>query len=221
MRAIGETPLFAALAKEDLRAIAERVTERRLRPGEVLFAEGDKCAGLHVLIAGNVKICITSSCGRELMLAIESAPGTIAELPLFDGEPYPATAFAVDEVSALVIRCEDFHALCLEHPEVPIRLLSVVGRRVRDIVGIIDKVVFGGVRQRLARAILDLRDEAGDDTFVLPTSLQELAHRLGTAREVVSRNMSRFQARGLLRLNRRQVVILDKPGLLREAEPDV
>jgi CRP/FNR family transcriptional regulator len=69
--------------------------------------------------------------------------------------------------------------------------------------------------------LLEFRDEAGDDTFVLPVSLQELALRLGTAREVISRNMSRFQAHGLLRIHRREIVILDRQGLLHEADTEL
>jgi CRP-like cAMP-binding protein len=221
LRALADTPLFAGLGATELRALAERGLERRFQPGEVLFTEGDACPGLHVLVGGSVKICKTSPGGREVMLAIESAPSSVAEVPLFDGGPYPATVVAIDEVTALVIRCPDFRAVCLEHPEIPIRILSVVGRRLRVIVALVDSLTFGGVRQRLARTLLDLREEAGDDTFRLPISLQELAHRLGTAREVVSRNMSRFQAHGLLRFHKGQVVILDRHGLLHEADTEM
>ena len=218
---IAQAPLFASLSPKEAQALAERAIERHFRPGEILFNEGEECLGLHVLVTGSVKICKTSPSGREIMLATEVAPSSIAEVPLFDGGLYPATAYAIDEVVAYIVRCRDFRALCLQHPEIPLKVLEEVGRRLRSIVTLVESVTFGGVRQRLARMLLEFRDEAGDDTFALPVSLQEIAHRLGTAREVISRNMSRFQAHGLLRVHKREIVILDRHGLLHEADTDL
>ena len=221
VHSLAQVPLFAGLSPKEAQALAERALERHFRPGEILFNEGEECQGLHVLVTGSVKICKTSPSGREIMLATETAPSSIAEVPLFDGGLYPATAYAIDEVAACIVGCRDFRALCLQHPEIPLKVLEELGRRLRSIVSLVESVTFGGVRQRLARVLLEFRDEAGDDTFALPVSLQELAHRLGTAREVISRNMSRFQAHGFLRVHKREIVILDRHGLLREADTDL
>jgi CRP/FNR family transcriptional regulator len=77
------------------------------------------------------------------------------------------------------------------------------------------------VRQRLARQLLDWREEEGSDEFALPSSHEELAMRLGTVREVVSRNLSRFQAEGLLAIERRRIQVLDAQGLRNEAESEL
>jgi len=92
-----------------------------------------------------------------------------------------------------------------------------VGRRLRTLVAVVESVTFGSVRQRLARTLLDFGQQAAGNAFPLPTH-QELASRLGTAREVVSRNLSRFQAEGLVRIEKRQVELLDRQGLEGEAE---
>jgi CRP/FNR family transcriptional regulator len=145
----------------------------------------------------------------------------VAEVPLFDGGPFPATVSAVDDVTAYLIAKADFQQVCREHPEVPLKVLAVVGRRLRVLVSVVESVTFGSVRQRLARTLLEFGQQAGQDSFALPVTHQELALRLGTAREVVSRNLSRFQAEGLLRIQRREVLLLDREGLEREAETEL
>jgi len=97
----------------------------------------------------------------------------------------------------------------------------VVGRRLRHLVSIIEGVTFGSLRQRLARTLLELGEQAGRDSFPLPLTHRELASRLGTVREVVSRNLSRFQAEGLLRIQAREIHLLDRDGLQREAETEI
>ena len=213
-------PLFASLAPAEVEALAERTLERRFAPGEVLFHEGDPCYGFFLLGQGRVKIFKTSPSGREIMLAVESAPSSVAEVPMFDGGPYPATVSAMEEVVAYLVSKQDFRQVCRQHPEVALKVLAVVGSRLRQLVGVVEAVSFGSVRQRLARTLLDFCRQAGRPSYAMPVTHQELASRLGTVREVISRNLSRFQAEGLIRIDKRQVRILDPGGLEREAETE-
>jgi CRP/FNR family transcriptional regulator len=215
-----QIPMLASLSPAELDALAERTLERRFAPGEVLFREGEDCYGCFLLSQGSVKIFKTSPGGREIMLAEEAAPSTVAEVPLFDGGPYPATVSATDQVVAYLVSKHDFRQVCRQHPEVALKVLAVVGQRLRQMVGVVEAVSFGSVRQRLARALLEFGSQAGDSLFPLPATHQELASRLGTVREVISRNLSRFQSEGLLRLDKRHVQILDTEGLEREAETE-
>jgi CRP/FNR family transcriptional regulator len=214
---VARIPLFHGVSHCELANLVAHSQERHCRPGQTLFCEGDPCTGLFLLLSGRLKICKTSTSGREVALSIETAPSSIAEVPLFDDGPYPATAYAVDDATLLLIERSRFRGLCFTHPEVPCRILADIGRRVRSMVELIDSLTFGGVRQQLARLLLSFRQEAGDDTLLLPISTQEMAMRLGTAREVVSRNLSRLQADGLISLHKRHLVILDADALAREA----
>jgi CRP-like cAMP-binding protein len=214
-------PLFAALSPGELDALARRAVEKRFSPGEILFNEGDECSGLFIVAEGSVKIFKTSNAGREIMLAIESAPSSVAEVPLFDNGPYPATVAAVNQVTTYHISKQDFQQVIRQNPEVALKVLAVVGQRLRHLVRILESVTFGSVRQRLARALVEFGREAQSESFPLPVTHEELALRLGTVREVVSRNLSRFQAEGLLRVHRREIVLLDRPGLEREAETEL
>ena len=152
------------------------------------------------------------------MLAIEAAPSSVAELPLFDGGPYPASVRAVEPVVALFINKNDFQQVCRQYPDVALKVLAVFGRRLRQLVSLVDALTFGSVTQRLARLLLESAGAAAADTFDLPTH-QELASRLGTVREVVSRNLGRFRAQGLIRIQGHQVQIANRAGIEQEAEP--
>ena len=205
-------PLFADLTETEVKFLAERAVPRRYAPGELVFAEGDACPGLFVIESGNVRLFKSSPGGREQVLTIEKSGNSIAELPVFDGGNYPASATAVDEAQLLFVSKQDFHSLCLVHPKVALKVLRVVGNRLRRLVNIIEELSFTTVRSRLISLLLRLaREQAPGATtnvqIALPASNQELAAHIGTVRELVSRNISRLQAEGLIKLDGRTVTI--------------
>jgi len=196
--------------------LARLAEERHYSKGATLFLDGDPCEGLHLIAEGTVKIVKTSNSGREIMLAMESGPSSVAEIPLFDGGPYPATVIAVTPVVVFVVPTGAFRDFCTARGDVACKLMAVVGRRLRRLVWIVESLTFGSVRQRLASTLLE------DYTPAAKVALthDELALRLGTVREVVSRNLSRFQAKGLVRAARGQITILDTAGLRAEADTE-
>jgi len=198
--------------------LAARTVRKRFSAGELIFSEDEPCHGLHIIARGSVRIFKTSVNGREQVLALNHAGESIAELPVFDGGRYPASAMAVDDVEIAFISRDDFRAYCMEHPEVALKMLAVVGARLRRLVGIIEELSFTTIRQRLISVLLQLAEAEGKPTqrgieFQLPASHQELASRLGTVRELVSRNLMRLQAEGLLEVDARNIVVKDKKGL--------
>jgi CRP/FNR family transcriptional regulator len=110
--------------------------------------------------------------------------------------------------------------VCRQHPDVALKVLAVVGRRLRHLVQIVESVTFGSVTKRLARMLLEMRQEAGDDEFPMTLTHQELASRLGTVREVVSRNLARFRAEGLVQVQEQRLKVIDRAALEREAEAE-
>lgn len=217
---LSQIGLFAGLTEAETQALSQRAVERRFTSDEVLFWEGEPCAGIFLIVEGSVKIFKTSPNGREMMLALEAAPATVAELPLFDGGPYPASVRAVGPVSTLFINKNDFQNVCRQYPDVALKVLAVVGRRLRHLVAVVESITFGSVTQRLARLLLDAARQSASDEFDLPLTHQELASRLGTVREVVSRNLARFRAEGLIRVDGHHIRIADRSGLEREAEQE-
>jgi CRP/FNR family transcriptional regulator len=215
---LSRIPLFSGLGETEIQALGERAVEKHFAPDEMLFWEGEPCAGIFFVAEGSVKIFKMSASGREMMLALESAPSSVAELPLFDGGPYPASVRAVGPVVTYFINKAEFYQVCRQYPDVALKVLAVVGRRLRHLVMVVESMTFGSVTQRLARMLLDIRTQAGADQFVLPLTHQEIASRLGTVREVVSRNLARFRGEGIIQIEGRNLKIVDPQGLRREAE---
>ncbi|MGA7887459.1 MAG: Crp/Fnr family transcriptional regulator [Acidobacteriaceae bacterium] len=216
--ALGAASLFSNLSPDELRLLGAHAVRRRVAEGELLFSEGDTCKGLHIIASGKLRIFKSSPSGREQVLAVEGPGGSVAELPVFDGGPYPASVTAVEDSQILFISRDDFRRFCLEHPEVALKLLGVVGARLRRLVGIIEELSFATVRQRLVAALVRLAQTesklSGEPiAFQLPGTHQDLAHQLGTVRELVSRNLMRLQAEGLIQVDAHRVTVLDLPGL--------
>jgi CRP/FNR family cyclic AMP-dependent transcriptional regulator len=216
--------LFANLSPGELDFIARRAVPIRCDAGEMIFSEGEPCRGLYVVQSGQVKIFKASADGREQVLLIAGPGGTMAELPVFDGGPYPASASAVTETALLEVRKEDVRQLCLEHPEVALKLLRVVGARLRRLVAMIEELSFTTVRQRLAALLVREAEANGRLTsqgveFDLPWTHQELAAQIGTVRELVSRNLSRLQSTGTIHIEGRKVLITDRKSLEAESQP--
>jgi CRP/FNR family transcriptional regulator, cyclic AMP receptor protein len=204
-------PIFSGLSDTEMKFLAERAVPRQYGPGELLFSEGDACAGLYIVESGQVRIFKSSAGGREQVLAVDGPGSSIAELPVFDGDNYPASAMAVNQTAVLFVSKQDFHSMCLIHTQVALKVLRVVGKRLRTLVGIIEELSFTTVRSRLISLLLR-QAGAGDASsdraeLELASSNQELAARIGTVRELVSRNLSRLQAEGLIRTEGRLVTI--------------
>jgi CRP/FNR family cyclic AMP-dependent transcriptional regulator len=219
--ALKKAPLFADLSEKELSFLAERAVLHNLEAGALIFSEDEPCEGLYVVESGAVKIYTTSPSGREQVLAVEGPGGTVAELPVFDGGAYPASASALSKASVLFVSKKDFRALCLQHPEVALKVLNVVGSRLRKLVGVIEELSFTTVRHRLAVLLLRLAKRRGKQTrrgveFTLQSSNQELAAHIGTVRELVSRNLSRLQAEDIVKLDGKTVIIPDIEALQAE-----
>lgn len=222
LESLRNVPLFADLTERELGFLADRALSREYQPGELIFSEGDPCEGLYIVQAGNVKIFNTSPGGREQVLHIEKSGNSLAELPVFDGGNYPASTAAVGRCRLLFISKKDFRTLCLERPEVSLKVLKVVSSRLRQLVGIIEELSFTTVRNRLASWLLQQARAMGQKTsrgteFTLRVSNQELAFQIGTVRELVSRNLSRFQSEGILKTEGRTVIIKNLAALEAEA----
>lgn len=218
-----KTPLFANLTEEEMRALAPRVSKKRFKRGALLFGEGDPCTGLFLVASGKVRIFKLSATGREQVLAVEGPGSSFAELPVFDGGNYPAAATALEDAEVLFVSRKDFQNFCREHPDVALKVIAVVGSRLRRLVGIIEELSFTTVRQRLIALILRLA-QAGAPSKAgvlveLTKSHQDLAAELGTVRELISRNLSRLQAEGFLEVDGRKIVVKDLAGLKRERDP--
>jgi CRP-like cAMP-binding protein len=218
LAALRSTHFFGSLEVEELRALAGRAVERILAREEVLFVSGEEARGLYVIVSGAVRAFRSGADGREQVIHTERAGATLAEVPVFDDGTYPATAVADEDSVVLFIAKEDVHRACLEHPKITLAALKILAGRLRRHVELAEALSLREVGQRLARLLLTEavthgERSGGGTTFNLVMTNGQIAARVGTVRDVVSRALARLQQDGLILLENRRVTIPNE-GLL-------
>jgi CRP/FNR family transcriptional regulator len=213
MKSVFETlrgvPFLRDLPDSTLAEIAKSCVETVHMRGEVIFLEGDPPKGLLVVRDGAVKIYKTGDGGREQILEIEGPGRSVAELPLFDGHPYPASCAAVHDSVLLLVRPKEFKEMLARHPDLTQAVIASLAFRLRRMVMLVQELSLRDVRQRLLDLFQELAGTGG--SFELRLSQQELAARIGTVREMVSRTLAKLVQEGVLRVEGKTVTILEPP----------
>jgi CRP/FNR family transcriptional regulator len=221
--ALARLSIFAALGEDALEAVARRTVERTLARGAQLFRKGEPCRGLHVVLEGRVKVYRASPDGQEQVLHTQGPGQALAEVPLFDGGPYPASAEALEESRLLFLSAEDFQWLYQHHPEIAGAVIRELGRRLRRMVGLVEKLSLNDVPTRVAQTLVEFAEAAGAlearSEFRLPRTQQELAAELGTSRESVARALAKLRQEGVIAQNGPRIAVLDERRLRAAASP--
>ena len=212
------TMLFGCLPEEALADIDQRTTELHLQRGEMLFLAGEQAKGLFVVVTGKVRVFQHSAAGREQVMHVDTDGAVIAEVPVFDDGPYPASAICETDVEVLFIEKSDMHAFCAKYPPLAMRALRLMAQRVRRHAQLVESLSFHEVGQRLALFLLAeaqrTNSAAGQRiTFPLALSNQQIANRIGSVRDVVARAFARLKHEGLIAANGRTLIIPDARAL--------
>jgi len=211
-------PFFSKLGQSPLKEIARSARQKKINKGQMLFFENDPCEGFYYLRSGRVKIYKMSAVGREHILHTLKSGETFAEVPAFDNGLCPANAQAVDDSVLLLIRRADLEEVTRAYPEVAFGLLHHFARWLRQFTLQLEELSLKDASERLARYLLRLADDSGKQTtegivINLNENQQQIAARIGTVREVVSRNLKKFQEMGVLSFRGRRIVLVDREGL--------
>jgi len=208
------------LNDDELGELADLAIERSFVPNEFIFWDGDVPEWFYIVAEGKVKVLKHSSLGKEFIIAFFGPGEMFGEVAVFENKPYPASAQAVAETKVLGIRRQDFLSFLAHRPEVVLRIISILGERLRDAQGRLRDLAGERVEQRLASVLLMLSAKLG---LTLPFTRQEIADMAGTTTETAIRVMSHLKDRGIIRSVRGKVIILDeeKLRLLSEGPPQV
>ena len=210
---LSRIPLFSSLSDEAVDRLAQRSVTRTYPPGHVLFTTGEPCRGLFIVESGRVRIYRTSPAGREQILHTEGPGKPVAELPLFDGGPYPASAVTEIESRLVFVSRTEFEALYRDNPDVASSIIHELGKRLRHLVQVTETLAFRDVAARLAMFLAQYAEEHGKSTnegieIMLRRTRQDLSFELGTARESVSRAFRQLAEKGIISTRGRHRILI-------------
>ncbi|MFH1031893.1 MAG: Crp/Fnr family transcriptional regulator [Chloroflexota bacterium] len=210
--------IFASLSDDELGELANLFTERNIMSNEFLFWEGDSADWFYIITEGKVKALKHSSSGKEFIIAFFGPGETVGEVAVFENKPYPASAQSVTDTKVLAIKKREFLSFLANRPQVALRVINILGERLRDAQSRLRDFAGERVEQRLASILVMLSTKLGN---TLPFTRQEIADMAGTTTETAIRVMSQLKDRGIIRSTRGKITILDerKLRLLSEGPP--
>ena len=216
--ALKATVLFGGLTAEELSELAQQAVDLHFSKGEMLFLYGEPVKGLFVVVSGKVRVFQNNPDGREQVMHVDTAGSVVADVAVFDGGPYPASAIAASDAEVLFIHKSDIDQCCIRHPSFALRALKFMAQRVRKHAQLAETLSLHDVGQRLALFLLTEAQSAhaprqGGLSLHLSLSNHEIAIRIGSVRDVVSRAFAKLKHDGLISVEGHEVTILDLPAL--------
>ena len=210
--------VFSELGRPELEQVAEVAVPRSFAAGEVGFREGDESNTAYVVRSGHARAIRQHSDGRILTLA-NFGPGEVfGELAMFDSDRRSATIEAIDQLDLLAILSADMQRLMREHPDIAVKLVVTLGRRLREVNDRLTRQSFQTVQSRVAavldQLVRDARSEGAGENDVLITATQaEVAQLAGSSRESASRFLATLERAGIITQGRGKLTVHD-PGAL-------
>ena len=205
-------PIFSELSEADIAALA-RLTSRRTCPKDtVVFFENEEGDSFFCIVAGRIKVTILGDDGREVILSVLGRGDFFGEMALLDNEPRSATAIAVEDTELLSLHRNDFQSVLSDNRSIMSALIKILTARLRRANHQISTLALLDVYGRVARVIVDTaRDEGkrlkdGRIAFRRATH-QEIANRIGTTRETVTRMLKDLERHALIRVEGKEIVL--------------
>ena len=205
--------IFSGLCQGALEELASLAEERSCQDGCTVFLEGEEAGALHILIDGSIDLVKGWQDGRSRVVRSVGRGEMFAEAAMFSGEAYPATAVARKRSSVLLIRKEHFVAFVRRHPDVSLAMMGAMSRLLRHMNALLADLSLGQVENRLAAFLVAKSRERGKKRFSIGITKQELALRIGTVPETLSRNLKKLKDRGIVAVDG-DLVTIHKPSAL-------
>lgn len=219
-------PLLRGLTDPQLAELSRTARTHRFDAEQIVFLQGDAGDCVHIILRGQVKVVTTSRAGHEAILAFLADGESFGEMSLLDDLPRSATIQATMPTTTFSLRKADFHKLLREAPDLSLRLLRALARRLRETGMLVQDAAFLDVGERLAKKLVAMATETIELGVTVPSATrvlgsaielrvtqQDLASMIGATRESVNKSLASFRARGLLVVGRHRLSILDLEGL--------
>ncbi|HFD12578.1 MAG TPA: Crp/Fnr family transcriptional regulator [Crenotrichaceae bacterium] len=181
-------PIFSGLSNDCLASLAEHATTKTYQKHSIVINEGEAGDALYIIALGKVRICLTDEAGKEVCLGTESVGQYFGEYALLDGAPRSATVITESKSVFVVISRLEFENWLDEYPKAGIAIMKELVKKIRDLTENVKILALCDVYGRLVKVLMSMAQEATDG-FVIHTkpTQQELANRIGSSREMVSK----------------------------------
>jgi CRP/FNR family transcriptional regulator, cyclic AMP receptor protein len=216
--------LFGSLSPDQIDRLGSRIVTKSVKRTTILFSRGDPGSGLFAIRKGTVKIGVPSSAGHDAVFNLLGAGDVFGEIAVLDGQPRTADAVAVTDCELFVIERRDFLPLLREDPEIALKIIELLCRRLRHQSDQREDVMFLDLSSRLAKALLRLSGAERDATDLSERRVQvtqlDLANMIGMSRESTNKQLRSWEKRKWVRLDRGAIVILSPHALSSISECD-
>ncbi len=219
--ALRATDLFGGLPDPILQTIAGCTITRSLQPGEFLYSEREEASALYVVGRGELRSIRQDRNGREQVLSTERAGAILAAVAIFNGGRFYSTMIADTAADILSIGKRDMHELCRKHTEILWNLARVMAHKLRHSAELIETLALRDVNERVAQHLLAVCHFRGIQDLSacvveLTMNRTEIASRLGSVREVVSRAFTHLEKAGLIQMQGSRIVTIPDMEALKE-----
>jgi len=217
---LAQIPHFSALPPAAREVILATATPRHFEAGQVIYLEGEPADYIYLLESGWVKATRMTPEGREQGLLFLRPIEIFGDIAVFSGITYPGTTTALEAVDVWLIPAETLLSLIKTHPELALAVIRKLSERVLHYIELVEDLSLKSVEARLAGTLLRHAEPHGD-VFIVPrrewTTFDEMAVRLGTVRDVLSRALKTLEEEGYLKVERQTITILDARALSERA----
>jgi CRP/FNR family transcriptional regulator len=207
---------FAELPDEIQQVMAASALHRHFDAGQVIYVEGEPAESIYILETGWVKATRMTREGREQAMMFMRPVEIFGDIGVLTGTPYPGTVVALDDVDAWAIPAQAVLDLISHHPAFGMAVIRHLGERVLHYISLAEDLSLRSVESRLANTLMRYA-QLQDGQWIVPrhewTTFDEMAIRLGTVRDVLSRALKTLEAQGLLRVEKQAIILLDPKGL--------
>jgi CRP-like cAMP-binding protein len=218
---LSQLPLFNALSAETQAAFVAGTTLQHFQAGQVIYIEGEPANYVYILERGWVKSTRMTSEGREQGLLFLRPVEIFGDIAVFLGTTYPGTTTTLEAVDVWVLPAEELLSLVEQYPDLALAVIRKLSERVLHYIGLVEDLSLRSVEARLAHTLLR-NAELQNGQLVVPrrgwTTFDEMAVRLGTVRDVLSRAIKTLEIKGYIKVEKQTIKILDPKGLADQAD---
>lgn len=207
---------FDGLPKEVQKRIAATAVERHFKAGQIIYLEGEPAEFVYLLEKGWIKATRMSREGREQAMLFLRPTEVFGDIAVALGATYPGTVVALEEVDVWEIPAKVFLDLISREPTFAMAVIRRLGERVLHFIELVEDLSLRSVEARLASTLLRYA-QVHEGQLIVPrhewTTFDEMAVRLGTVRDVLSRALKTLEAEGLIKVQKQRIILIDQKGL--------